>query len=127
MTDATLITTGKRPAVRLERRLPDPPPVVWRALTDPDQLRSWFPCDVILEGGRWEVGASITFPFPPEVIEMTLSGEVLTIDEPNAPRRLQRPKTANRAPPVGVRERSKPSRRRDEDNREEVVYGREAR
>jgi hypothetical protein len=25
MTDATLLTTGKRPAVRLERHLPDPP------------------------------------------------------------------------------------------------------
>jgi hypothetical protein len=31
MTDATLDTTGARPAVRLERYLPDPPPVVCRA------------------------------------------------------------------------------------------------
>jgi uncharacterized protein YndB with AHSA1/START domain len=65
MTDATLLTTGKRPAVRLERHLPDPPAVVWRALTDRDQLRAWFPCDVIVEGGRWEVGASISFPSDP--------------------------------------------------------------
>src|SRR5438876_4816648 len=84
MTDATLLTTGERPAVRLRRHLPDPRAVVWRALTDRDQLRSWFPCDVIVEGGRWEAGASISFPFPPEVIEMTLSGEVLEVDEPNA-------------------------------------------
>jgi uncharacterized protein YndB with AHSA1/START domain len=83
MTNTTLLTTGERPAVRLERHLPDPPAVVWRALTDRDQLRSWFPCDVIVEGGRWEVGASISFPFPPEMIEMTLSGQVLTVDEPN--------------------------------------------
>ncbi len=84
MNDATLITDRGRPAVRLERQLTEPPPVVWQALTDRGQLRSWFPCDVIVEGGRWEIGAAITFPFPPEVIEMTLTGEVLEVDEPTA-------------------------------------------
>jgi uncharacterized protein YndB with AHSA1/START domain len=83
MTDATLLTDRARPAVRLERHLPDPPAVVWRALTEREQLRSWFPSDVILDGGRWEVGATITFPFPPEVMDMTLTGEVLEVDEPN--------------------------------------------
>jgi uncharacterized protein YndB with AHSA1/START domain len=34
MTDATLITDRTRPAVRLERDLPDPPEVVWAALTE---------------------------------------------------------------------------------------------
>lgn len=49
--------TGRaRPAVRLERQLADPPAVVWQALTDREQLRVWFPCDVIVAGGRWEVG-----------------------------------------------------------------------
>ena len=62
MTDATLDTTGPKPAVRLERRLPDPPAVVWRAITERDQLKAWFPCDVIVEDGRWEAGAAITFP-----------------------------------------------------------------
>ena len=83
MTNATLLTGGARPAVRLERELPDPPGVVWRALTEREQLRSWFPCDVIVSGGRWEVGAAITFPFPPEAIDLTLTGEVLEVDEPN--------------------------------------------
>ena len=32
MTDATLDTTAAKPAVRLERYLPDPPPVVWQAI-----------------------------------------------------------------------------------------------
>jgi uncharacterized protein YndB with AHSA1/START domain len=82
MTDAMLLTDRARPAVRLERELPDPPTVVWRALTDRDELRSWFPSDVIVEGGRWEAGAAITFPFPPDVIDMTLTGEVLEVDEP---------------------------------------------
>lgn len=82
MTDATLLTDGARPAIRLQRHLPDPPSVVWRALTEREQLRSWFPCDVIVDGGRWVVGSSITFPFPPEVIDMTLTGQVLEVDEP---------------------------------------------
>jgi uncharacterized protein YndB with AHSA1/START domain len=81
MTDATLVT-GSRPAVRLERILSDSPPVVWRALTEREQLREWFPCDIIVAGGRWEAGAAISFPFPSEVIDMTLTGEVLAADEP---------------------------------------------
>lgn len=82
MTDVRLLTDGIRPAVRLERHLPDPPNVVWRALTEREQLRAWFPCDVIVEGGTWQAGASIRFPFPPEVIELTLAGEVLVVEEP---------------------------------------------
>lgn len=82
MRNATLLTDGARPAIRLERQLPDPPEIVWRALTERDQLRSWFPCDVIVEGGEWVPGATITFPFPPEVIDMTLTGEVIEVDEP---------------------------------------------
>jgi uncharacterized protein YndB with AHSA1/START domain len=84
MTNATVVTDGSRPAVRLERYLSDPPATVWRAITDRDQLRSWFPSDVVVDGGHWEVGAAITFPFAPEVIDMTLTGEVLAVDEPNA-------------------------------------------
>jgi uncharacterized protein YndB with AHSA1/START domain len=82
MSDATLLTDTQRPAVRLERHLVDPPEVVWRAITDRDQLRSWFPCDVEVSGDRWEVGATIAFRFPPEVIDMTLEGEVLAVEEP---------------------------------------------
>ena len=83
MTDATLLTDRARPAVRLERVLPDPPSAVWRALTEREQLRSWFPCDVIVSGGRWEVGAAITFPFW-NVNHPTLAGVVLDVDEPHA-------------------------------------------
>jgi uncharacterized protein YndB with AHSA1/START domain len=83
MTDARLLTDRARPAVRLERGLPDPPAVVWRALTEREQLRSWFPCDVIVSGGRWEVGAAISFPFPPELMDgATFTGTVLEVDEP---------------------------------------------
>jgi uncharacterized protein YndB with AHSA1/START domain len=82
MNNSAHLVDGTRPAVRLERHLPDPPPVVWLALTEREQLRSWFPCDVIVAGGRWEVGATITFRFPPDVVDMTLAGEVLAVDEP---------------------------------------------
>jgi uncharacterized protein YndB with AHSA1/START domain len=83
MTDARLLTHGARPSIRLERHLPDPPEIVWRALTEREQLRRWFPCDVIVSSGRWEVGDAITFPFRPEVMDLTLTGEVLEVDEPN--------------------------------------------
>jgi uncharacterized protein YndB with AHSA1/START domain len=82
MTDPVLDTTGARPAVRLERHLPDSPAVVWRALTGRDQLRQWFPCDVIVAGGCWVPGAALTFPFPAEVMDLTLTGTVLAVDEP---------------------------------------------
>ncbi len=83
MNDGTLLADGARPAVRLERHLPDPPSIVWRAITDREQLRSWFPCDVLVASGGWEAGAAITFRFPPEIIDVTLTGEVLTVDEPH--------------------------------------------
>jgi uncharacterized protein YndB with AHSA1/START domain len=83
MSDATLVTDGGQPAVRLERYLPDPPAIVWKALTEREQLRPWFPSDVIVSGGRWEVGAAITFTFPPDVIDLPITGEVLEVDEPH--------------------------------------------
>jgi uncharacterized protein YndB with AHSA1/START domain len=82
MNDASIARENGRPAVRLERHLVDPPSVVWGALTDREQLRTWFPCDVVVAGGEWKVGATISFRFPPEVIDMTLSGEVLVVEEP---------------------------------------------
>jgi len=80
MSDAMLLTEGTRPAVRIERRLPDPPELVWAALTEREQLRAWFPCDVIVE--QWDPGAEISFVFPADVIDLTLSGHVLEVDEP---------------------------------------------
>jgi uncharacterized protein YndB with AHSA1/START domain len=82
VSDATVVIGDGRPTVRLERQLSDPPSVVWKALTNREELRSWFPCDVVVEGGTWRVGAAISFPFPPEIIDMTLTGEVLEVVEP---------------------------------------------
>ena len=81
MTEATLHPDGQKASVRLERTLSDPPEVVWRAITNRDELRSWFPCDVDVVGGTWRVGAAIVFRFSP-AFDMTLDGEVLAVDEP---------------------------------------------
>src|SRR5207245_2574199 len=78
MTDAKLVAAGPRPAVRFERHLPDPPDVVWRAITDPDELKAWFPCEVAVSGGQWRPGAAISFVFSPD---MTIPGEVLEVEE----------------------------------------------
>lgn len=76
--DATLRTEGDRAVVRLERTLARAPQAVWRALTDAEELKAWFPCDVVAEA--WEVGAKIRFPFPGG--ELVLTGTVLEVDEP---------------------------------------------
>lgn len=84
MTAATILGEGNRPAVRLERVLADPPHVVWKVLTEPDELARWFPCKIVVDGGQWRVGAKLEFPFPTHVIDMTLTGEVLHVDAPRA-------------------------------------------
>jgi len=72
--------SGARPSVRLERDLPDPPGAVWRALTDPEELKSWFPCEIAAE--RWQVGAALSFQFPGHA-EYDMTGVVLECDEPH--------------------------------------------
>jgi uncharacterized protein YndB with AHSA1/START domain len=80
---AKILTGGADPIVSVERRLVDPPERVWLAITDREELRAWFPCDVEVEGGDWSVGSKIVFRFPPEVIDLTLEGEVLEVDRPH--------------------------------------------
>jgi uncharacterized protein YndB with AHSA1/START domain len=79
MNTATLQTGPANPIVRLERELPDPPETVWMALTEPEQLKAWFPCTI--ETDEWRVGADLTFVFPDDV-GMTLTGTVLELDHP---------------------------------------------
>jgi uncharacterized protein YndB with AHSA1/START domain len=65
-----------RPAVRFERRLAHPAGAVWRMVTDPGELRHWFPCEVELE---LRVGGAMRFTFSPD---FALDGEVVELDEP---------------------------------------------
>ncbi|MCU1452301.1 MAG: activator of Hsp90 ATPase 1 family protein [Acidimicrobiales bacterium] len=82
MTEGTLLEGGTRPGIRLERHLPDPPHVVWDAITDREQLQAWFPTDVDVEDGAWRAGAKITFRFAPPS-DMTLFGEVREVERPS--------------------------------------------
>ena len=41
--DGTLVRDGERYAVRFERRLHHPIDKVWRAISEPEELRQWFP------------------------------------------------------------------------------------
>jgi len=79
MDDAELVLGPTRPVIRFERLLPRPPSAVWRALTDREELNSWFPCDIVTDG--WRVGASLRFVFR-EGEWHDLSGTVLECDEP---------------------------------------------
>ena len=56
----TYETIDGRPALRFERRLPHPPGLVWRALTEPAELAHWFPALVERE---LEPGGKMTFTF----------------------------------------------------------------
>jgi uncharacterized protein YndB with AHSA1/START domain len=78
MRDGTVHRDGERAVIRFERDLPDPPAVVWRAITDRAELKAWFPCDVIVES--WTTGASLEFVFTEHAV--TLTGTVLAVDEP---------------------------------------------
>ena len=80
-----------RYVLRFERHIAHPPQRVWRALTEPDQLRQWFPTDI--EGER-KPGAKIRFAFRepapraedmPELLEHDpedLDGEFTEFDPP---------------------------------------------
>jgi uncharacterized protein YndB with AHSA1/START domain len=76
--EAVLSTGGARPVLRFERVLARPPEAVWRSITDREELKAWFPCEVVVDA--WEPGAKIDFPFPGS--DMTLTGTVLEVDEP---------------------------------------------
>jgi uncharacterized protein YndB with AHSA1/START domain len=80
-----VLTDGDRTVLRYERLLAHPPEKVWRALTESEHLRHWFPADVV---GERRAGAPLTFPFWPEVVEkhhvedVVLTGELRVWDPP---------------------------------------------
>jgi uncharacterized protein YndB with AHSA1/START domain len=80
MTDATLLRTGDRAILRFERHLAKPVDVVWNAVTDPAEMRAWFPTRV--EIAEWKVGATLTHHFDEHDID-PLPGIVLEWDPPH--------------------------------------------
>jgi uncharacterized protein YndB with AHSA1/START domain len=92
----SLATVDGRQRLRIERRLGHPPAKVWRALTEPDELRHWFPAEVRLEprtGGRITFGADseadssvITAYDPPRLLAFDWGGETLRFEvRPDGP------------------------------------------
>ena len=73
-TDAgTYVEHAGRPAVRFERIYPHPVERVWRAITDPAELRHWFPSPEVSYEAR--VGGTLTLsgdPYAPEARTSTV-------------------------------------------------------
>jgi uncharacterized protein YndB with AHSA1/START domain len=80
MSEATLLKSGTRPVLRFERNLPQPAETVWRAVTDPTEMRSWFPTRIEID--EWRVGATLMHYFDQPEIE-PLPGTVLEWDPPH--------------------------------------------
>jgi uncharacterized protein YndB with AHSA1/START domain len=80
MTEATLLRAGARPILRFERHLPRPVDAVWRAVTDPEQMRAWFPTRI--EIVEWKAGATLTHFFDGHDTD-PLPGTVLEWDPPH--------------------------------------------
>jgi uncharacterized protein YndB with AHSA1/START domain len=69
----TLQRSGASAVLRFERRLPHAPAKVWHCLTDPSELRYWFPARI--EGER-AAGAKLRFVFeakPEGVVDAELA------------------------------------------------------
>lgn len=75
----TVLRDDDRVGLRYVRHLHHSPERVWRALTESDQLRHWFPCDMV---GERREGAELSLPFWPEHLE------AYGIEEPAAPGRI---------------------------------------
>lgn len=77
--DESFDMVGGRCVVRLERSLRHPVEMVWRAITDPAELRHWFPSDVSME---YRIGGVVRFAFRngegPD-----LEGRVVEFDPPH--------------------------------------------
>jgi uncharacterized protein YndB with AHSA1/START domain len=94
MSDATLLSAGRRPVIRLERHLAQSIETLWTALTDTDEMRSWFPTRIEID--EWKVGATLTHHFdghdvdplpgtviewqPPERATFTWAEDAITFD-----------------------------------------------
>jgi uncharacterized protein YndB with AHSA1/START domain len=73
----TYVEYNGRPAVCFVRTYPHPIENVWRAITESDQLRHWFPCEIAVEQ---RTGGTVTFEFG-ETMEPA-TGRVLVCEPP---------------------------------------------
>lgn len=81
----TVLRDSDRVGLRYVRRLAHPREKVWQALTESDQLRHWFPCDIV---GDRTTGAPLELPFWPDHVaaygieEPVVTGRLHTWDPP---------------------------------------------
>ena len=73
-----LTEAGDRWQLEFTRRLPHPPEKVWRALTEAEHLRAWFPHEI---HGERAAGAPLRFVFPGDQDD-GFDGEMVTYDPP---------------------------------------------
>ena len=78
--DGTYLEVDGRPAVRFERIYPQPVDRVWRAVTDPDEMRHWFPSPEVSHEAR--EGGTITLSGDPYSPGATTT-KVLTWEPPH--------------------------------------------
>jgi uncharacterized protein YndB with AHSA1/START domain len=78
MGEGELTRYGERWQLRFERSTAHPPEKVWRAITEPEQMRAWFPDE--MEGER-RAGARLHFVS--REMEMSFEGEMLAYDPPS--------------------------------------------
>lgn len=76
--DAELRMIEGKPVLRFERRLRHSPEKVWRVVTEPAEMRHWFPAEVTIDGRKM----SFTFPDEAPVDADGGEGELLESDPP---------------------------------------------
>jgi uncharacterized protein YndB with AHSA1/START domain len=77
--DGTLVIDGDRATLRFERWYPHPVDRVWRAISDPDEMATWFPSNV--EGER-RVGSDLVFDDGAQRAAADEAGEPTRADGP---------------------------------------------
>ncbi len=80
MSTATLHDTPAGPQLRFTRSLHHPPARVWRAITEPEHLKAWFP-DTI-EVTSWTPGATLHFRHEGGLYDF--AGEVVAVEHERA-------------------------------------------
>ena len=78
--NGTYLEVDGRPAVRFERIYPQPVERVWQAVTEPAEMRHWFPSPEVSHDAR--AGGSITLSADPYAPDAKTS-RVLTWDPPH--------------------------------------------
>jgi uncharacterized protein YndB with AHSA1/START domain len=73
----SVVIEGERATLIFRRRVFHPPEAVWKALTDPAELSSWYMSDAVIDGRQ---GGSVDLHAGPSRLHVT--GRILTWDPP---------------------------------------------